>query len=159
LSWSFDGQLLRQFPGHMAIVNDVDIDPSGRFISSISRDFTMKVYALDEGKLLKSFAVGYYSPKSVCFLDVQTVIIANYWGRLMRVDLESGQILSRHVAENGVSALSRCGDYLVAVSYDGAAYLVHPDDLSVINTLRSMTQRLHPSALIPVPLDLASAHV
>src|SRR5262249_30203106 len=147
---------LHQFPGHMAIVNDVDIDPRGHLITSISRDFTVKVYALDEGKLLKSFAVGHYSPKSVCFLDPRTLIIANYWGGLIRVDLESGHILTRHVAENGISAVSRCGDYLVAVSYDGAAYLVHPGDLSVVNTLRSMMQRLHSSALIPAPVDLAS---
>jgi WD40 repeat protein len=148
LSWSFDGQLLERFAGHMAIVDDVDIDPSGEMIVSVSRDFTAKVYRLDDGKLLHSFCLGHRSPKGVCFLDPQTVIVTNYWGSLLRIDLGSGDILSQPIAENGISAVARSGEYLAAVSYDGVAYLVRPSDLSVVNTLRSMHQRLHPSALI-----------
>jgi hypothetical protein len=60
----------------------------------------------------------------------------------------SGDTLVRHIAKNGISALSRCGEHLVASSYDGALYLVDPVTLELINTLRSMTQRLMPSALI-----------
>ncbi len=157
LSWSFEGQLLHQFPGHMAIVDDVDIDPSGQFITSVSRDFTVKVYHLDSGQQLQSFATGHRSPKGVCFLETHTVIVTNYWGALIRVDLERGDILTRQIAENGISAVCRCGDDLVAVSYDGAAYLVRPNDLSVLNTLRGMTQRLVPSGMIPAPADLAAA--
>jgi WD40 repeat protein len=141
-------QLLERFAGHMAIVDDVDIDPSGQMIVSVSRDFTAKVYRLDDGKLLHSFCLGHRSPKGVCFLDPQTVIVTNYWGSLLRIDLRSGEILSRPIAENGISAVARSGEYLVAVSYDGVAYLVRPADLGVANTLRSMQQRLHPSALI-----------
>jgi hypothetical protein len=57
-------------------------------------------------------------------------------------------VLTRTIAENGISAVSRCGDYLIAVSYDGVAYLVSPSDLRVCNSLRGMRQRLVPSALI-----------
>ena len=80
--------------------------------------------------------------------DADTVVVTNYWGSLLRFDLQSGATLVRHIAKNGISALSRCGDHLVASSYDGALYLVDPISLETVNTLRSMTQRLHPSALI-----------
>ncbi len=58
LAWDFEGNLLQRFPGHMAIVDDVDIDPGGDLITSVSRDFTMKVYRIDDGKLLHSFSSG-----------------------------------------------------------------------------------------------------
>ncbi|MCA9140265.1 MAG: WD40 repeat domain-containing protein [Planctomycetales bacterium] len=148
LAWDFDGNLVQRFPGHMAIVDDVDIDPSGELITSVSRDFTVKVYRIDDGRLLHSFSLGHRSPKGVCFLDPQTVIVTNYWGALLRVDLVTGDVLTSQIAENGISAVARSGDDLVAVSYDGVAYRVRANDLSVINTLRSMTQRLHPSRLI-----------
>ena len=157
LSWDFDGNLRQRFPGHMAIVDDVDIDPTGELITSVSRDFTMKVYRLDDGKLLHSFSLGHRSPKGVCFLDPTTVIVTNYWGALLRIDLASGEVLTRQIAENGISAVARSGDDLIAVSYDGVAYRVRSDDLSVVNTLRSMTQRLHPSNLIrPVETPVAA---
>ena len=41
-SWDFDGNVIRRFVGHMAIVDDVDIEPSGQRIVSVSRDFTAK---------------------------------------------------------------------------------------------------------------------
>jgi WD40 repeat protein len=157
LAWDFEGKLLQRFPGHMAIVDDVDIDPEGNLITSVSRDFTMKVYRIDDGKLLHSFSLGHRSPKGVCFLDPKTVIVTNYWGALLRIDLESGNVLTRQIAENGISAVTRSGAELVAVSYDGVAYRVRPDDLEVVNTLRSMTQRLHPSRLIRPAQPLAAA--
>jgi len=147
-AWDFEGRLLRRFPGHMAIVDDVDIDPSGRMITSVSRDFTMKIYDLQDGLLTHSFSLGRRSPKSVCFFDPGTVIVTNYWGTLLRFDLESGAAYTRPIAKNGISAIARCGEHVVVVSYDGAAYLVDPTSLEVLNVLRCMTQRLQPSALI-----------
>ncbi|MGD8817665.1 MAG: hypothetical protein PVJ51_10795, partial [Acidobacteriota bacterium] len=67
---------------------------------------------------------------------------------LIRIDLRDGDILRRQVAKNGIGAIARCGDHVAIVSYDGAAYLVEPQTLELMNTLRSMTQRLRPSALI-----------
>lgn len=148
LAWDFEGNLLKRFPGHLAIVDDVDIDPGGSLIASVSRDFTMKVYRLDDGRLVGSYSLGHRSPKAVCFLDEDTVIVTNYWGALLRFDLSSGDVLTRSIAKNGISALSRSGDYLVAASYDGALYLVDPSNLEPVNTIRSMTQRLEASALI-----------
>ncbi len=85
------------------------------------------------------------------------MIVTNYWGALLRFDLASGDALTRQIAENGISAVARSGDQLVAVSYDGVAYRVCPNDLSVVNSLRSMTQRLHPSNLIRPVLTSAAA--
>ncbi len=124
LSWDFDANLLQRFPGHMAIVDDVDIDPGGNLIASVSRDFTMKVYRLSDGQLLDSFSLGHRSPKGVCFFDPQTVIVTNYWGELLRVDLASRHVVARQIAENGISAVARSGRELIAVSYDGVAYCV-----------------------------------
>jgi WD40 repeat protein len=147
-SWDFNGNRLHSFLGHMAIVDDVDIDPTGTMIASVSRDFTMKVYRLDDGSMVGSYSLGRRSPKAVCFVDEDTVVVTNYWGSLLRFDVKSGDTLVRHIAKNGISALARCGDHLVASSYDGALYLVDPVTLEPVNTLRSMTQRLMPSALI-----------
>jgi WD40 repeat protein len=147
-SWGFDGNRLHSFLGHMAIVDDVDIDPTGSMIASVSRDFTMKVYRLDDASMVGSYSLGRRSPKAVCFVDKDTVIVTNYWGSLLRFDINSGNTLVRHIAKNGISALTRCGEHLVASSYDGALYLVDSVTLEPVNSLRSMTQRLVPSALI-----------
>ena len=82
--------------------------------------------------------------------DLRLVIGHNpFQNPIMRHDVnDSGSITPRDIAENGISSIARCGEYLVAVSYDGVAYLVQPDDLSVKNCLRGMVQRLQPSGLI-----------
>lgn len=157
MSWGFDGQRIEQFLGHMAIVDDVDIEPTGEAIVSVSRDFTAKVYRLSDARLLHSVSLGRRSPKGVCFLDPDTVIVTNYWGALLRIDLTTGDVLTRTIAENGISAIARCGTDLIAVSYDGVAYLVRSSDLRVIKSLRGMRQRLEPSALIQPERELAGA--
>lgn len=147
LSWSFDGSVAGHFLGHMGIVDDVDIDPLGTMIASVSRDFTLKVFSLAGTRLLHTISLGRRSPKGILFYDPRTVIVTNYWGALLRVDLESERVTSHQFAKNGISAVNRNGDQLVAVSYDGTAYLVRPDDLEVVNRLSTMTQRLEPSPL------------
>ena len=148
-SWTFDGELLLRFPGHVAIADDVDLDPSGERLVTVSRDFTLKVYELETGRLLASRSLGQRSPKSVCFWDRETVIVGNYWGTLLRYDLAAGTMRRRTVAGNGLSGLSRAGAYLAATSYDGAVYLVRPGDLSVANVLRSMVQKVAPPLADP----------
>lgn len=142
LSWDFEGRLLERFHGHTAIVDDVDLDPSGELLASVSRDFTLKVYEQQSGRTRHSIALGHQSPKSVLFWNSNTVIVGNYWGYLLHVDLRSEKVLRRKIAENGISALSRSGDYLVAASYDGTVSLVHPSNLRVVRTLRAMVQKL-----------------
>jgi WD40 repeat protein len=141
-SWDFDGNLIRNYVGHMAIIDDVDIDPSGQFIASTGRDFTAKVYSLDDGALLHSVSIGRRSSKGILFLDSDTIIVTNYWGELIRIDLRDESSFTKVIAQNGISAVSRSGDHIVAVSYDGSAYLVDPTDLSVINKLQAMVQRV-----------------
>ena len=74
-----------------------------------------------------------------------TVVIGDYWGDLIRVDLPTSQISRAQIAENGISSIARSGEYLVATSYDGGIYLVEPSSLKVLNTLRAMTQRVRPT--------------
>ena len=62
--------------------------------------------------------------------------------------LASG-VVHAQIAENGISAAVRCGEFLAATSYDGAIYLVDPRDLSVVNSLRVMRQRLHAPSWAP----------
>jgi WD40 repeat protein len=146
-AWDFDGNLVERFLGHMAIIDDVDIDPSGDLVASVSRDFTLKVYGLRDGKLHHSISLGRRSPKAVCFVDPRTVVVSNYWGSLLRVDLDQDTVVQRQIAQNGISSIARSGGDLIVVSYDGSAYRVRATDLEVMNRLRGMTQRLQPSAL------------
>lgn len=145
LSWTLDGEIVHSFPGHTAIVDDVDIAPAGDRIASASRDFTLNVYDLADARLTHSIELGRRSPKSLCFWDDRTVIVGDYWGALVKVDLETGRVARRTIAANGLSSLTRCGDALVATSYDGGVYRVSVDDLEVLNTYRAMTQRLVPA--------------
>jgi WD40 repeat protein len=149
VSWRFDGALLQRYPGHMSIVDDLDIDPSGTRVASAGRDFTVKLHDLDSGRLLESFALGHKSPKGVCFFDDNTVVVTNYWGELFRLDIAAGELIHAQIAENGISAAVRCGDFLAATSYDGAVYLVDPRDLSVVNVLRVMQQRVQAPSWAP----------
>ena len=141
-SWTLDGDLLARFPGHVAIADDVDVDPTGERIATVSRDFSLKVYELASGRLLHSRSLGQRSPKSICFWDRDTVIVGNYWGYLFRFDLEREGEASARIADNGLSSLSRSGPHVMASSYDGGVYLVRPGDLEVVNVLRSMVQKV-----------------
>jgi hypothetical protein len=107
----------------------------------------LKVYGLRDGKLLHSVGIGRRSPKAVCFYDPSTVVVTNYWGDLLRVDLENESMTQHQIAANGISGITRSGDDLIAVSYDGTAYRVNPADLEVRNQLGYLTQRLQPSPL------------
>ena len=150
-SWRFSGELLHRFAGHTAIIDDIDLDPSGEFLASTGRDFHLLIYRLDDGVLLQAFDLGRRSPKAVCFVDSETVVVTNYWGELLRVDLSTGAILRRQIAANGISAIARVpaassesSDRLLASSYDGSNYLVRSSDLQVINRLQAMQQRPEP---------------
>jgi toxoflavin biosynthesis protein ToxC len=145
VSWDLQGQLLCRYLGHMAIIDDVDIDPTGEFLASTGRDFSLKVYALDDGRLLHTVSLGRRSPKALCFYDRDTVIVTNYWGELLRVSLADGQVRRRTIARNGISSIVRRGPHVIATSYDGAVYLVRAHDLSVVRCLRAMTQRVDES--------------
>ena len=141
LSWDFEGHLLNRFHGHTAIVDDLDLDPSGRRLASTSRDFTVKVYDLESGRMEHAVDLGQQSPKSLLFWDAHSVIVGNYWGYLLRVDLRDESVTKQQIADNGVSALARCGEHLAAVSYDGSLKLVDPLNLSVLRELRAMVQK------------------
>lgn len=148
VSWNLDGQVLHQYLGHTAIINDIDINPTGEFLSSVSRDFTLKVYELLTGKLLHSFSLGRRSLKSVCFYDEDTIIVGDYWGHLIRVELSTGSVFRRRIADNGVSSVVRMKNQVVAVSYDGGIYFITPHDLTNVKTLKEMEQKVVPKEVI-----------
>lgn len=75
-------------------------------------------------------------------MDESAVVIGDYWGDLIRVDLEASRVSRARIAENAISSLARSEKHLVATSYDGGIYLVDPSTLTVGNTLRAMRQRL-----------------
>jgi len=142
VSWDLDGAVLQRFLGHIAIIDDVDIDPSGTRIASVGRDFVLKVHELESGRLLHTVSLGRRSPKGVCFFDDATVLVTNYWGELIQVTLPDEQVSRRQVATNGISSATRAGDHVVVTSYDGSVYLVRPSDLAIANELEAMRQRV-----------------
>jgi WD40 repeat protein len=147
-SWSFNGESLLRYGGHQAIANDVDLDPSGTWLASVSRDFTVKVFQLWNGELLHCIPLGKKSLKSVCFWDRNWLVVGDYWGSVMGVDLNTHQVIKTQIAANGISALSRNGNYLVAASYEGIIFLVDPYSLNVVNQLQAMSQKVDMAALV-----------
>lgn len=141
LSWGFDGRLRRSFHGHTAIVDDLDLEPDGARLASTSRDFSLKVYDLESGVMAHAVDLGQQSPKSLLFWDRDCVIVGNYWGYLLRIDLRDESVTRRRISDNGISALSRCGNALVAAAYDGSLSLVDPESLEVLQQLRAMVQK------------------
>jgi WD40 repeat protein len=142
VTWTFSGEIVHRLPGHTAIVNDVDLDPTGRRLASVSRDFTLKIYDVATGRLEQSFPLGRRSLKSVCFVSDQVVLVGDYWGSLIRVALDSAAVMSVVVARNGISSLTRCAGMVVAASYDGRLYVVNPETLEIALHLGAMRQRL-----------------
>jgi WD40 repeat protein len=141
-SWYFNGESLRCYAGHQAIINDLDLDPTGTLIASVSRDFTIKVFDLWNGEMLHCLPIGKKSLKSVCFWERNWLVIGDYWGSLIGVDINTHQLIKTKIASNGISALSRMESCLVAASYEGIAFLVDPYSLKVVNELRAMHQKV-----------------
>ncbi len=147
-SWEFDGALLNQFPGHLAIIDDVDVSENGEFIASAGRDFTLKIHQLDNAALLHNIDLGKRSPKALAFWGNDIVFVTNYWGDLLRIDLRDQSVKQEKIAENGLSGIAVRGTEIIVSSYDGAIYLVGAEDLRVRNCLRSMTQRINSPAFL-----------
>lgn len=141
-AWTLDGELMHAFTGHTAIVDDLDFDPSGEMIASVSRDFTVNVYEFSSGLMRHSILLGRESPKCVLYWDRKRIFVGNYWGDIWRVDLSTGQVTPFPVASNGISSLSRCGSGLVAASYDGTVSLLDADTMKVIGRQALMNQKI-----------------
>jgi WD40 repeat protein len=142
-SWSLStGERLMAFPGHTAIVNDLDADPAGERVATVGRDFVLNVYSLENGRLLQAFSLGRRSPKAVAFATNDTVMVGDYWGHVISIRLADGTMSRYRIAENGISSLVRRGpDEVVASSYDGRILLVDGETIDIVNDLRAMWQR------------------
>ena len=88
------------------------------------------------------YLLGYQSPKGICFSDDKNVVISNYWGELINVQLSDERVTRQLIAQNGISAICRNGKNLVASSYDGSIYLVEPKSLKIVNKISAMTQKV-----------------
>jgi WD40 repeat protein len=141
-SWDLEGRFLKPFVGHMAIADDLDFNPSGTCVASVSRDFTLKVFELDTGRLCHSVPLGRRSPKAVCFIRDDMIIASSYWGEVIQVRLPDMKVARKAIARNGISSLNAIGRHVLAASYDGSVCLIRPDDLGVERCLRAMTQRV-----------------
>ncbi len=148
VSWNYDGDMLREYKAHDAIINDLDLNPAGTMVASVSRDFSLKVHDIETGKRLHTLMIGNKSLKSVCFWDDDTVVIGDYWGGMIKVDLQQQRYERYEVARNGLSAITHMGSHVLGVSYDGIALMMRPDDMKVIATLRAMDQRLDDERIV-----------
>ena len=142
-SWDFEGNVLQTFAGHLAIIDDVAISANGELVASAGRDFTLKIHRLTDGALIHNIGLGKRSPKALEFIGDDVVIVTNYWGELLRVDLNDESVLCERIAENGISGIAIKNQKVAASSYDGGLYLVDPKTLTVTNSLHSMQQRVN----------------
>ncbi|HED35107.1 MAG TPA: WD40 repeat domain-containing protein [Gammaproteobacteria bacterium] len=140
-SWHYNGKLIREYIGHNTTVDAVDIDPSGRFIASMGRDYMLKVHGFTDGILYHSIHLGQCTPTSLCFVNPHLVIVSSHQGELIRVCLDDATTIRQAIAQNGISAIARHGEHYVASSYDGNVYLVDQNQLTVLNSLHLMTQQ------------------
>jgi WD40 repeat protein len=141
-SWTLDGKIQRNFVERSAIINDIDIDPTGTRIASVGREFSLNVYELESGRLLTTWRLGSRSLKSVAFVSPELIFVGDYWGELIRVEVQTGEVRRMQIADNGLSSLARCGSLLIATSYDGSVYVVDQDHFEVKRRLIAMTQRV-----------------
>jgi toxoflavin biosynthesis protein ToxC len=137
-SWTLDGEVLEHYVGHTALINDMDA--LGSRLASVGRDFTLKIWDFDAGKLLSSVNLGRRSLKSVCYAAPDVVVVGDYWGNLIAVTPATGASTTAKVADNGISSLCRHGEHVLACSYDGTVSLVEPRTLEVVQRLRAMRQ-------------------
>lgn len=145
-AWQFNGEQIADYPGHLAIIDDVAISPNGELVASAGRDFTLKIHGLLSGDLRQNIGLGRRSPKALEFLNDDVVIVTNYWGELLRVDLRTEEVVCRRIAQNGISGIAIRDGEITVSSYDGAIYLVDGETLDTLNSLRSMQQRLNSPA-------------
>ncbi|VAW59792.1 High-affnity carbon uptake protein Hat/HatR [hydrothermal vent metagenome] len=141
-SWHYSGKLVKEYTGHNATINDVDIDPSGRFIASAGCDASLKIHGLEDAVLYHNIPLGQHTPTSLHFVSPYVVLVGNCRGDVLRVSLNNGSITQQSIAHNGISAIVRHGEHFAMSSYDGTVYLVEARQLTLLNSLRSMVQQV-----------------
>jgi WD40 repeat protein len=150
-SWTLDGDVADLYR-HDAIANDVACH--GQRVVSVGRDFTARVFDL-ESLEIAVIPLAHRSPKSVCFLSSDHILVGDYWGYLTWLHItRRGAIRELKVADNGISALTTTDHGALACSYDGQILLVGKEPQRVLARLSLMTQR--PAAAEP-SIDLTGA--
>ncbi|MDQ0177486.1 WD40 repeat domain-containing protein [Bacillus chungangensis] len=141
ISWDYSGNKYISYAGHNAIINDIDFDPTGEMIASVSRDFSLKIFQFRTGELLHTIELGAKSLKSVLFLDQNTVIVGDYWGNIIKVNIAKKTASTQKIATNGISSLARTENDIFAASYDGSVYQLDRENLHVLKKRTAMIQR------------------
>ncbi|MEO1337029.1 MAG: hypothetical protein AAFV29_15400, partial [Myxococcota bacterium] len=141
-AWSFDGETIRTFPGHMAIVNDIDLDAGGQRLATVGRDFCLRIFDVASGEILWTERLGFRSLKSVCFATIDTVVVGDYWGSVFVVNLSASVVHRYKIATNGISSLALgANGHVVAASYDGSVSIIDPQTGGVLQRVEAMQQR------------------
>jgi WD40 repeat protein len=146
LAWDWSGHRVRHFGGHTAIVNDLDVSSDGRWLVTIGRDFILRLYEYQTGRLMTAVDLGRRSPKSVLLINEHEALVGDYWGYLLHVNLDSGQIASQRIATNGLSSLSLVQTRVLATSYDGSLVVTDTAGLSVRSLVPSGQRFAAPAA-------------
>jgi WD40 repeat protein len=87
--WDLEsGQTLRTLQGHTNWVTAVALTPDGRHIVSGSRDYTLRVWDLKDGKELVTFAIDGNVTACAVAHDNRTIVAGDSFGRVHFLRLE-----------------------------------------------------------------------
>lgn len=143
--WNEGGEIVQKLYGHTEIINDISISPSGNLLATASRDFCINIYDLNSYQLVGTYKLGNKSLKSICFINEFNIIVGDYWGNIIKVEVETGYSTKKRISSNGISSLARKNDtQFIASSYSGSLYHMtcSEDGFSLINQLKFMEQRV-----------------
>ncbi|MGB7414294.1 MAG: PQQ-binding-like beta-propeller repeat protein, partial [Thermosynechococcaceae cyanobacterium] len=119
--------------GHGDSISTLAISPNGQLLASGSRDFTLKIWNLQTGQLLRTLSEHYEPITSVQFADQgKTLISRGVSGKVLLWDVETGKVLDQletaptaeadaNLQKRGVSTtpLNAGGTLLASHSWDG----------------------------------------
>lgn len=142
LAWDWSGKLIRRFGGHTAIVNDLDLSVDGEWLVTVSRDFTLRLFHYATGQIYQAVDLGRRSPKSVLVVDSENVLVGDYWGYLLAVNLRNERVTALRIALNGISSLTRVGANVLATAYDGSLLLIDPHQATKVVQIQGPQQRI-----------------
>jgi WD40 repeat protein len=161
-----DGSLLRTLKGHAGWVNSVDFSYDGLYLVSCAEDFTVRIWRVSDGRLIQTIDEGMAQVTSVAFAPesyVQEHGQAFAWteadGTVRLRSFSSGWLFT--MKETSISAaslaFSQDGKWLVAGYADGTMRVWNTSDGSLVQALKSHTQKITSVAFSPDGRWLASA--
>ena len=121
--------------GHTDKVRSVAFSPTDSLLASGSDDRTVKIWHLEEAKLVRDLAAHTDWVKSVAFAPRQRIVASGSWDKTIRLwHLETGEEIRRHSAHQGIAfqvAFSLDGGTIYSVSADETLVAWQPGDPSL----------------------------